>query len=317
MKRDCTFAAAIAVCALLFFEPAWSQVPGPPPPPARTQPLPAPGPPRMGSVNYLEGQVSVNGMPLAPNSIGYVALNRDQVLTTQAGKAEVLLTPGVFLRVADNSSVKMVSPDLANTRVQLDKGRAFIEVLDIRSQNDIRMDQNGGSIKLLNKGLYDFDADHAMVRVFKGKAELTVGGQKVNVSEGHQVMVAATGKLKAQGFDTKAAQDDFYRWNSLRSGYLSEASVSAARAYMGPGPGLYAPGWTGFGWYWDPWFGVFTFLPPGDIFYSPFGFAFFSPFGVYRSPYFYHPGIPHGFGEFHYPYGHGVMGPGRFGEPRR
>ena len=296
--------AGFGVCLFLFAAPGWSQAPAAPPP------GPPPAPPRPGSLNYLEGQASIGGMPLAPNSVGFVALDRDQTLTTQAGKVELLLTPGVFLRVADNSSVKMVSPDLANTRVQLDKGRAFIEVLEIRSQNDIRMDQNGASIRLLNKGLYDFDADHAMLRVFKGKAELNPGGQKVTVSEGHQVMVSATGKPKPQGFDTKAAQDDFYRWNSLRSGYLSEASVSAARAYMGPGPGVYGPGWVGWGWYWDPWFGVFTFLPADGVFWGPFGWGFFSPIVVYRSPFFYHPGIPHGFGEFHYPWGHGVPAQG-------
>ena len=37
---------------------------------------------------------------------------------------EILLTPGVFLRVDHHSSVRMVSPGLADTIVTLEKGRA-------------------------------------------------------------------------------------------------------------------------------------------------------------------------------------------------
>ena len=108
-------------------------------------------PPTLGSINYIEGQASINGMPLTPNSVGYAVLQRDQVLSTHAGKVEVLLNPGVFLRLDDNSSVRMVSPDLATTRVQLEKGRADVEVLNIRDPNDIRVDQNGASTRLLKE----------------------------------------------------------------------------------------------------------------------------------------------------------------------
>ena len=281
-------------CILLFIAPAWSQTPGPP---------------RPGSINYLEGQASIGTLTLTPGSVGSVVLETGQTLTTQAGKVEILLTPGIFLRVADNSSVRMVSPDLANTRIQLDKGRALVEAIEIRPQNDIRIDQNGASTKILRNGLYDFDADHAQVRVFKGRAEVTVANQRVTLSEDREATLSASAKPKSQGFDPKTFQDDFYRWANLRSGYLSEASVSAARAYMGVGPRLYGPGWVGFGWYWDPWFGVYTFLPADGIFYGPFGWGFYSPFVVYGSPFFYHPGIPHRFGEYHYPYGHGFPRP--------
>jgi len=256
-------------------------------------------------------------MTLNPGMTG-VVVEAGQTLTTQDGKAEMLLTPGVFLRVAGNSSVKMVSPDLANTKVEVTKGRALIEVIQIRPQNDIRVDMNGASTKLVKQGLYDFDADHAQVRVFKGKAEVMVANQTVGLGDHHDVVLMAGVNPKSQSFDTKMFEDDFYRWNSLRSGYLSEASVSAARAYVGAGLGVYAPGWGGYGWYWDPWFSAFTFLPGDGVFYGGFGWGFYSPFAVYGSPYFYHPGIPHGFGDYHYPYGHGFGGArgGGFGGAR-
>jgi len=271
-------------------------------------------PARPGSINYVEGKASIGTQELGPNSAGTMELEKGQMLTTEAGKVEILLTPGVFLRVADNSSVRMVSPSLANTAVAIDKGRAAIEVLDIRNENDIRISLDDTSTKLLSKGLYDFDAAQDQIRVFKGKADVYVGDQRITLTSQRELGVNASGKLKAQNFDTREYEDEFFRWSALRSGYLSEASVDEARVYVGMGPGWYGPYWYGPGWYWDPNFFVYTFLPANGIFYSPFGWGFYSPIIVYRSPFFYWgsgPG-PHRFEDFHYPYGHGFEPRGGF-----
>jgi len=294
----------ISWLAVIAISPAWSELPGPAAQAARP-----------GSVNYVEGQASIGTIPLTATSIGTAELGRDQSLVTQTGKAEILLTPGVFLRLADNSSVKMISPDLANTEVQLEKGRAMVEVVDIHKENNLRVDVGGATVKLLKKGLYDFDADHNEIRVFKGTAQVTAGNLKVSLDGGQKTLLGGA-KLKALRFETRQFEDDFYRWCGLRSGYLAEASVDIARTYEGPGPGWYGPGWYGWGWYWDPWFGVYTFLPPDGIFYGPFGWGFYSPIAVYWSPFIYYGHYPHPFSEFHYPYGHGIppagaRGPGR------
>ncbi len=274
-------------------------------------------PPRPGSVNYVEGQASVGGETLGTSSVGSVELQQGQTLTTQNGKVEILLTPGVFLRVDNNSAVKMVSPDLANTEVAIVQGRAMVEALNITKDNNIRVDINDSFARLLKNGLYDFDAATGEVRVFKGDAEVDTKGQKIKVGGEHEFALNSTGKLKSQGFDTRKNEDDFFRWNALRSGYESEAGVDEARAYIGTGPGWYGPGWYGAGWYWDPYFGGWTFLPSDGVFYSPFGWGFYSPIVVYRSPFFFGGGgywgrQPHNFNEFHAPYGHGFEPQGGF-----
>jgi hypothetical protein len=269
-------------------------------------------PARPGSINYVEGQAVIGTQALDASAIGVVEVAANQSVTTQTGKVEILLTPGVFLRLADNSSLKMIAPDLTNTEVQLDKGRAVVEVVEIRHENSIRVNQNGATTRLLKKGLYDFDADHSQVRVFKGSAEVTAGNRHVTL--GGEKMTTASGgaaDLKAVKFESRQYEDDFYKWCGLRSGYLSEASMNAARTYIATGPEFYGPGWTGLGWYWDPWFGVYTFLPGDGVFYGGFGWGFYSPGWVFRSPYFYYPRNPHGFGEYHFPYGHGFPPPGR------
>jgi hypothetical protein len=264
------------------------------------------GPP--GTVNYVEGEAWIGSTQLTSKSVRSAELSRGETLTTKTGKVELLLTPGVFLRVDDNSSVTMVSPDLADIDVTVDTGRAAVEALDIMKENDIRLGLDDVSTRLLDNGLYEFDAEHDRVFVFDGKAEVYLGNETVKLKGEHMVALD-TMPLKAEKFDTRQYEDNFFRWCALRSGYLSEASVNTARSYVGDGPGWYGPGWYGPGWYWDPDFLAYTYLPADGVFYSPFGWGFYSPIEIYRSPFYFgaHFGRRHHrFDDFHYPYGHGV-----------
>ena len=100
------------------------------------------------------------------------------------------------------------------------------------------------------------------------------------------------------GFDKKADENDFYNWGSLRSEYLSDASANAAQMYIG------GNGWIGPGWYWDPGFYDYTFIPGAGLLYSPFG-----PWGFYSPAFMYSYGPYLGFygGPFYGrgPYGYG------------
>src|ERR1035437_5606081 len=82
---------------------------------------------RPGAINYAEGQVSLNGQSIGRQQIGTAEAAPGQVLETGTGKAEMLLTPGVFLRLNDRSAVRMVSPSLTDTRVELLQGEAMVE----------------------------------------------------------------------------------------------------------------------------------------------------------------------------------------------
>src|ERR1700730_11850288 len=74
-------------------------------------------PARPGSLNYVEGQASIEGQSLGPEAIGKTELKPGQSLETVVGKAELLLTPGVFFRLGDASSVMMISPTLTDTEL--------------------------------------------------------------------------------------------------------------------------------------------------------------------------------------------------------
>ena len=237
-----------------------------------------------GTLNYVEGQVSMGTETLNSKSIGSAELQPGQALTTDNGKAEILLTPGVFLRLDDHSSATMVSPNLTDTQVEITKGRAMVEVADLYKENDIRVLQNGSITQLLKPGLYDFDAGQDQVRVFDGEALVRDGDHQMKLKKGREISLDSGAPFKAQKFDKKAFEaSDLYRFSSLRSSYLAQANVDAARLYAN-GYG-YGPGWYGNGWYWDPWFSAYTFIPGDGMFYSPFGWGFYSPLWAFNAPY--------------------------------
>jgi uncharacterized membrane protein YgcG len=265
----------------------------------------SPRPALPGTLNYVEGSASIGNQSLSSNSIGSADLAAGQILATQNGKAEVLLTPGVFLRLDDNSAVKMISPSITNTELDVNQGNALIEVSEIHPENDIRISEDGATTRLLKTGLYGFDAAQDQLRVFDGKAVVHEGQHQITVKGGHELALNADGKLKAQKFNKKEyEQSDLYRWSSLRSSYLAEANMDAARIYVSNG--WYGPGW-GAGWFWDPWFSAYTFLPGDGLFYSPFGWGFYSPGFFYRSGFY---GAGYGYGYFHH-FGPGYHAPGQ------
>lgn len=253
------------------------------------------GPANPGTVNYVEGQVSIGETQLGPRSQGSAMLAPGQTLYTGTGKVEILLTPGVFARVGDDSAVKMISPSLTRTELALNKGEAMVEVAEIHPENDLLVDEDGATIRLQKTGLYDFDAAHDQFRVFDGQAMAQTNDENIKVKGGHELNLDSA-KLKARGFDKQTYEaEDLYKWSSLRSAYLAEANVDEAPVYSAWG-GWYGPGWLGAAWYWDPWFNCYTFIPGDGIFYSPFGWGFYSPFYAGYAPIYLGGHFPHRFG---------------------
>ncbi len=238
---------------------------------------------RPGTLNYVEGQASIDGRQVSQKSVGQTALQQGQEIATANGKVEMLLTPGIFLRLGSDSTVKMVTPNLTHTEVRLERGRAQIEADQIYKQNTILIDQNGGQTQILKNGLYEFNADNNTVRTFDGKAAVYPGNntqsdvKPIEVKGGREL--AITGEpVKTVKFDKDRSEDDLYRWSSLRSQYLGEANENMAAEYAGYGPGYggFAPGWD-----WDPALYSYTWLPGGGPFFSPFGYGFYSPGYLY------------------------------------
>jgi hypothetical protein len=226
-------------------------------------------PPRPGVVNYVEGNANIDGRRISFKDVGSTALDANQVLTTTQGKAEILLTPGIFFRLNDNSQVRMVSTNLTNTSVELLRGEALVEADTLFKDNHVTILERGSTTTLAKNGLYSFNADLARVAVYDGEATVQQDDHTVTVKKGKDVNVGS--QLKAVKFD-RNQMDDLYHWSNLRSEYVSEANIGSARTYVG-NPSL----WYGSGWYWDPYFSFYSFFPGSGFLYSPFGWGLYSP----------------------------------------
>jgi hypothetical protein len=247
-----------------------------------------------GTVNYVEGAVALDGQHISTSDVGSKVLQPGQVISTTNGRAEVLLTPGVFLRLGHNSSVQMVNPDLLKTQVRITNGRASVEVDSLYKQNRLEIAEDGVVARIEKRGLYEFNSNDGLVRTYEGIARIYAnGGRTVKVGTSHEANLppapaagsdtpVAMQMIRVQHFDRKRAEesDSLIAWSRLRSHYLSQANTQLAYEYAGyPG---FVPGW-----YWNPWGMGYTWLPGNGIFWNPFGWGFYSPIWMnYNYPYY-------------------------------
>ena len=243
-----------------------------------------------GTLHYFEGDVSIDGTPVQSQVGRFSEVKEKSVLSTTRGRAEVLLTPGVFLRIGENSSIRMLDNRLVSTRVDILSGNAIIE------SDDPQMDVKDSTVVLLYKdyeirmakhGLVEINADPGQLKVFKGEALVNTAGSglnRVTVKEGRLLPFSAA--LLTEKFDDRAG-DDLFMWARDRSQNLSAANMASARSLsnsFSSGYGSGYPGggsWNG-GWYFNPYFSMFTYVPVSGTLWSPFGYGFFSPYTIYN-----------------------------------
>jgi hypothetical protein len=236
---------------------------------------------RSGMVQYVEGKVLLADKPVVPKFGQFPEIKDNQVFQTEAGRAEVLLTPGVFLRLPENSSIRMISSRLTDTRVEVVSGSALVECADLPKDNAITLVYKDWNIALTKKGLYRLDTAPARLRVFDGEAQVVAAKQAVEVKKSKELYFGPV--LSAEKFDNKQT-DELYRWSSRRSEYLAMASISAAKSLRDSGSS-----WGASGWSFNPWYGMYTFIPYSGVYMSPFGYNFWSPIQVvnFYRPYYY------------------------------
>src|SRR6266478_4818550 len=235
---------------------------------------------KSGVIHYAEGRVYL-GDQLVENKFGnFPDIKENAQLRTEDGRAEVLLTPGVFLRIAENSSFRMVTNRLIDTRVEFLTGSILVEADELLKDNGITIVYNDYAVQVEKKGIYRFDSDPAALRVYDGAVLAQINGKSQEIKEGQ--LLAMNGDLKLAKFD-KDDVDALYRWSHRRAEYISMANVSAAKSVRDSGMSWYSSGWA-----FNPYFNMYTFIPYRGSYYNPFGFALWSPFTVYD--YLYAPG---------------------------
>lgn len=225
---------------------------------------------RSGTLHYFEGDISLNGEPLQWKAAKFPEVRDGMVLRSALGRAEILLTPGVFLRMGENSALRMLDSRLAATRVELISGTIAVESDDPRTSTrnaPVTIILADRELRIVKSGLTEITSEPFEVRVFKGEAQVSSASESVNVKDG-RLLTYSAGPVISR-FDTKIA-DDLYLWTRDRSRQLSAASMASANSLTD---------WKG-GWHYNAGLSTFTLVPAGGTYWSPFGTGFFSPGSV-------------------------------------
>jgi uncharacterized membrane protein YgcG len=233
-----------------------------------------------GTVHYTEGPVYVDGHELRTKFGQFPALSPGQELRTEAGRAEVLLTPGAFLRVGEHSAVRMIDNRLSDTRLEVLEGSVIAECDALLKDNAITLLYGGNTIQLAKHGLYRVDTAPAQLLVYDGEAIVQSATGELTLKRGKET--ALNGTLIAEKFNRKLG-DNFDLWGADRSALLANASVNASQSLLNNN----SP-WSAGGWGWSPYYGMFTFVPGGSsMIFSPYGGQFWSPnlMSLYYVPY--------------------------------
>ncbi len=168
-----------------------------------------------GVVYYFDGAVFLGDQPLQARLGTFPSVPVGWELRTEKGKAEVLLTPGVFLRMGENSSIRMVANDLANTRVELLEGSAIIDAPQQASGTSVTLLFRNWEIRPGRSGSCRLDSNPPRLWVSRGEAEVSgADGQPVKVEQGMDLPLA-----KVLVPDQAAPQplDDLSVWDQGRS----------------------------------------------------------------------------------------------------
>jgi len=228
-----------------------------------------------GLVHYIEGEVFIGDKAIRMKPGEYPSVKAGQHLRTTEGRAEVLLTPGVFLRVAENSEIAMVSTALTDTRMEVVNGSLILEAGEVQKAQGIELTVAGTVLDVRKRGVFRVDAGTPpRVRVYDGEVTVAEPGRPVTVKEGKQVVLTSVPVVEKFA---KEETDSFYRWAGRRSGYLATANMSAARRmHENSVP------WHVGGWYYSPFFGMFTYVPLRGRYTNAWNHSYYAPAPIYR-----------------------------------
>src|SRR5690349_435303 len=125
---------------------------------------------KSGVINWVEGDVFLDEKPYVMQPSQFGEVKEKMVLRTDEGRAEVLLPPGVFFRLGEKASFKMISNRLVDTRIELLTGSGVIEIDDIEKDAAVTVVVKDATVSLAKAGLYRFDTKPQQIKVFKGGA---------------------------------------------------------------------------------------------------------------------------------------------------
>jgi hypothetical protein len=233
-----------------------------------------------GVVHFCEGAVFIGDHPLERQFGRFPEIPEGSELRTAQGRAEILLTPGVFLRVAENTAVRMLSSALADTRVELVNGTGILEWTEAHPDNSVILIYKTWQVRFHRPGVYRMDSEPPRLLVNRGEAEASAGeaGTPVTIKTGEGLPFADV--LVPDRYATPPF-DAFNDWAMDRSQAVSMDNAIAGQIVDNPNA-VDNSGMPVWGYTYFPSLGTSA---TGAGLLSPYGFSSWSPYSLYYPGY--------------------------------
>ena len=169
---------------------------------------------KAGLVNAVEGAANVRIQEQVPAG--------SPIETSATSRVEILLNPGSFLRLGENSRVVLDSVELTNIGVRILSGSAIIESGTIEKDSPIRVTTGRLTVLIDAPGLYRFSENtESVASVLDG--ELRTADSALSINKGWQI-TAQAGQYQETRIPSPEQVTPLDDWSQQRSKRIASAN---------------------------------------------------------------------------------------------
>jgi hypothetical protein len=168
---------------------------------------------KAGFVQMGKGEVFLDGTPLQFPLANFVQMKNGQSISTKQGFAEVSLKQDSYIRLGEESLLRMDNNRLDRVELSLEQGSALLEVVEDIKMYSITVCLHEHRIKIKAAGLYRLSVDDNELRVYGGSAVVENGNRIDRISKGKMINLDNNARSK---FDMNFA-DKLHQWAAQRS----------------------------------------------------------------------------------------------------
>lgn len=246
---------------------------------------------KAGAVNFVSGDVTLERNDAKKTKLlkGDNVEVGEKISTQGDGKAEILLNPGSYVRIAGDSEFEFVTTSLDDLQLKINRGSAIFEVIADKDFS-IKVFTPNSKFYLITVGVFRVDVTEnsaGKIFVWKGKAQLD--DAKGTIVKGGKTATVTNNLAAVEKFD-RDNKNEFDNWSKDRAKEIAKINERLQRRAMSQAltnsfnNNIWSAS-TGYGlWVHDPFSRSFCFLPFGSRWRSPYGFGYNQSIWNYNPP---------------------------------
>ncbi len=144
-------------------------------------------------IRHVDGNVFLNDQRVQPSG-EFPKITEDALMRTEDGRAEVLLAPGVTLRLGEHGSVRMTANRPGDNRIEVLAGPAV--VITDGMNRDAKLTvfceleaalSSQGEYRFDNRHYRDINENFCMFKVYRGAADVRLSTVKASLRPGRMM----------------------------------------------------------------------------------------------------------------------------------